>query len=355
LVIFDTTLAEAPATWEALRRGTFATRTYLADTVPENEPDSPMEGYLQVDAARAVLAAAGLDYDSLVIAAAQPGFRPLALPLTARGRVATSFRAFTSWNVLGWLPGTVRPDEFVLYMAHWDHVGRDTTLVGDQIFNGAMDNATGTASILELARRFVREKPPPERSILFLGLTAEESGLLGSRFYTREPVFPLNRTVAAINIDMLVSYGKTRDVYMIGAGKSDLDAYVENAAAALGMVALPDERTAQRLFYRSDHINFARAGVPALFLDPGMDYIREGRDWGEERVEQFMDETYHKVSDEYNENWNFDGIIDYLEIVYQTGLKLASEDTFPNWNERDEFRPVRDESLRNGNASPADE
>ncbi len=278
-------------------------------------------------------------------AAAQPGFRPIPLGLHVSGYVRTTIRQFTSHNVMARLTGSERPDEWVLYTAHWDHEGLDTTLAGDQIYNGAADNATGTASILALAEVFAGLDRPPQRSILFMGFTAEESGLLGSRYYVNHPVYPLIKTATVINIDMLVPLGQTRDIIIIGHGKSELDKVVARAARRIGLVVQPDLWPEENYYLRSDHINFAREGVPALSMTPGMDHVVSGQDSTLARFDEFMRETYHHVSDEFDASWNLAGIRDYLRIAFDVGYTISNQARFPNWYRGDDFRPIRDAAM----------
>jgi len=341
LVIVDPALSNSRATWLGFKRRATRPHTVLAPN-GDATPRPGVDGYLHLSAGRQILALAGLDYDSLVVAAAKPGFKPFALHLRATGVVQSTIRRFSSPNVLACLPGAQRPDEFIIYTAHWDHLGKDTTLTGDQIFNGAADNATGTASILNLAEAFSRLDRRPDRSVMFMGFTAEESGLHGSRFYVENPAVPLTQTVAVINIDMLVSYGRSRDIIIIGNGRSELDEYVQRAAKRLDMTVSPDRQPEEGFYLRSDHINFARKGVPALSLDPGMDHVEHGPAWGLEQNRRFMRESYHQVSDEFDESWDLAGIMDYLRILFDIGYTLSNEEKFPNWHRDEEFRAIRD-------------
>ncbi|MCK4579313.1 MAG: M20/M25/M40 family metallo-hydrolase [Candidatus Marinimicrobia bacterium] len=349
-VIFDSTLSLTKYNWSAARR--YINKHHLAiDDGDTADGSRHAEGMFSVEYGRSLLTSSGYDYDSLAVAAARRDFKAFPLAVTAKGVIKSRQRRFDSPNIVGILPGSERPDEVVVYMGHWDHLGTDTSLTGDQIYNGASDNATGIAGILALAREFVT-RPRPERSIVFLALTAEESGLLGSRYYCRHPVYPLALTAAALNIDMLVSAGQTRDVIIFGQGKSELEGYVERAAAKLGMVVGDDPWPEQNIFYRSDHISFARQGVPALFMTAGVDLLAQGRAGGLEFADHFLQNTYHSVTDEYNSDWDLRGIADYLQIIYDVGYTIAHQTYFPNWNRYNEFRAIRDQSVKEAKLAP---
>jgi Zn-dependent M28 family amino/carboxypeptidase len=250
----------------------------------------------------------------------------------------------TSSNVIGVLPGSERPDETILYLAHWDHLGRDDTLEGDQIYNGALDNATGVAAVLELARAFTALPERPERSVVFLAVTAEESGLLGSAWYAEHPPFPLATTVAAINIDRMSMLGETRDVTVIGHGSSELEAYLARAAAAQGRRLEPEPTPEKGYFYRSDHFNLSRRGVPVLYVKGGIDHVTRGRAWGARQEAAYTAERYHKPGDEFDESWDFSGALADVEMLFAVGRQLSGERSFPNWHEGSEFRAIRERS-----------
>lgn len=217
--------------------------------------------------------------------------------------------------------------------------------MADPIYNGAFDNATGVAGLLELVKAFQALEDPPSRSILFLAVTAEESGLLGSAYYTTYPMYPTNRTVAAINMDGLNIYGPMNDITVVGFGASELDDYLNRAASAVNRVLRPDPEPEKGFYYRSDHFNFAKAGVPALYVEPGIDHVENGEAWGRERRDQYTADDYHKPSDEFDENWDLTGAIADLALLFQVGRELASSDDWPNWREGNEFRAIREADL----------
>ena len=309
-----------------------------------------VQGWLDEDAGKAVFEAAGVDLAALRAAAAQPGFR--AVPVgaatfsaTLRGRIGLG----TSNNVVARLRGTERPDEAVLYSAHWDHLGTQPGKSGDAIYNGALDNATGVAAVLEIAERYARAPQRPARSVLFFFPTLEELGLLGSAYYTRHPAMPLARTVADINFDLVVPIGRARNYEAIGLGLSDLDATLGPIVAARhrNLIAPPEADVDS--FLRSDPLSFARAGVPVLFLRGGTE-TRAGvaRLAGERRDTEFGEEAsaYHTPDDEYDPAWDLRGVVDDLGIAYELGRVLAEGDAWPNWNADSMFRSVRDESRK---------
>lgn len=303
-----------------------------------------VEGWLSGAAAAEILAAAGLDLESARQMALAEDFEAVALGLTASTRFSNEIKNLDSSNVAGLIEGSKRPDEIIIYMAHWDHLGIKPNLEGDRIFNGAVDNATGTAAIIELARAFAALEPAPERSILFLAVTGEESGLLGSAWYAEHPLFPLNQTVAALNFDSLIIDGATRDITVFGLGSSELEEYLERAATKQGRVPVNEPTPEKGYFFRSDHFNLAKAGVPVLYAEAGVDNLQHGREWGVARMQDYRRDRYHQPADEYNADWDWGGVLQDLELYFEIGRELAAESTFPNWYENSEFRARRDES-----------
>jgi Zn-dependent M28 family amino/carboxypeptidase len=299
----------------------------------------PIEGWISASAAKRLFAAAGEDFSELKAAALRPGFSARALgDLRADLRVRSAIRESTSHNVAALVPGAVHPDEYVIFTAHWDHLGRE----GDQIFNGAVDNASGTAGLLLLAEAYAMLDPPPERSILFLAVTAEEQGLLGSEFYARNPIVPLEQTVAVINVDVLNYIGPTRDITVVGYGASGLDAFVDAAAAAHDRQVMPDQRPEAGTFYRSDHFSFAKQGVPALFPRMGRDLVDGGAERGRVLAQAYTAERYHQATDEYSPEQDWRGGAADLKLFFDFGLGIANSREWPNWVEGNEFRALRD-------------
>jgi Zn-dependent M28 family amino/carboxypeptidase len=289
--------------------------------------------------------AAGLDLATLQAAAAQRGFKAVPMPLKARGHVRNIIRRSKSNNIVGLLPGSERPDEFVIYMAHWDHLGRSLSLAGgDSIFNGAVDNATGVAGLLTLARAYRAMLPRPKRSVLFLAVTAEESGLLGSKYYADHPLAPLERTAAAINLDGMAPLGRARDIVVIGRGASELEDYLAEEARRQDRVLKPDPMPENGAFYRSDHFNLAKKGVPSLYVDSGTDIRGRPAGWALAQYGDYVARRYHQVGDNYDPAWDVSGILEDLVLVFNVGARVANDSGWPNWYAGNEFRATRDRS-----------
>ena len=301
-----------------------------------------IEGWMQRDAAASLFEMAGLDFEAEKTKAARADFQPVELGVTGRTQVRNTLRTIDSQNVVATLPGAGAPDEVVIYMAHWDHLGRDESLTGDQIYNGAADNATGTAGLIELARAFT-EGEPPRRSVLFLAVTAEEQGLLGSRYYGEHPLYPAAQTVAALNMDVLNQWGRTSDLTIVGMGQSQLDDVASEIASRLGRVLNPDPEPEKGFYYRSDHFSFARAGIPAFYADPGVDYLDKPPGYGIEKREEYTANDYHAVSDEVKPDWDLSGALDDLTFMYHMGARLAASDEWPEWSVTSEFRAIREQ------------
>jgi Zn-dependent M28 family amino/carboxypeptidase len=310
-----------------------------------------LEGWITLAAAESLFEANGTSYSALRQAASQPGFTPVPLKERASGSLRNLIRRGNSANVAAVLPGTMRPDEFIVYMAHWDHLGRSLARGGDNIFNGALDNATGTAGLLTLARAFAGEGQAPERSIMFLAVTLEESGLLGSAYYAANPLVPLHRTVAALNMDAISWGGPTRDVTVVGSGSSELEEYLERAAGMQDRVVKPEPTPENGFFFRSDHFNFAKVGVPALYIKLGIDDREQGEAFGRERQAAYTLNDYHKPSDEFRPGTDLRGGLEDLALLQRVGAELASSDAFPEWYPSSEFRAARERSLSEAAAS----
>jgi len=312
---------------------------------PANHMDqSKVIGWLTNSAAQRLFANAGKDLATLSAAARQPGFKAVPLGMKASISLTNQIKRQASNNVIGILPGTKRPDEYVLYSAHWDHLGRcDPAPDGDDICNGAVDNATGVAALVALAEAFNRAGRP-ERSILFLAVTAEESGLLGSEYYAANPLYPLSKTAGGINMDALSVAGPTRDVVIVGPGKSELEDYVKRHAAAQGRIVVPEPTPEKGFYYRSDHFSFARQGVPMAYFEAGEDLVNGGRAAGAAAQADYTANRYHGPKDEYDPNWDWTGVVEELQLAYAIGRELADSEAWPNWYPTAEFRAVRDKS-----------
>jgi Zn-dependent M28 family amino/carboxypeptidase len=277
---------------------------------------------------------AGLDYEAQTRAAARRGFKAVAMGLKIDAQIHNTIRRLSSANVIGLLPGAEHRHEYVVFAAHWDHLGRDSH---GTIYNGAVDNATGVAGLLMLAQSFHRTRPPPDRSIVFIAFTAEESGLLGSAYYVENPVFPLRQTAGMLNLDGLHIGGRTRDVMVFGAGNSELEEYVRAGALLQGREVRPEPHPEQGLYFRSDQYNFARHGVPALYVSAGIDDAARGPAWGQAQLDDYMAHRYRQPSDKYAEDWDVRGAVEDLTLYYEIGDRLARTRRFPRWYPNSEF------------------
>ena len=312
---------------------------------PGDAPLLEAGGWITEDAARRLFERAGLEFDALDRAALTAEFAAVPLGLTASLAIENTIERSESPNFLAVLPGAERPDEYVIYTAHYDHFGVDPGLEGDSIYNGARDNATGTAGLIEIARAFrtaADAGQPPERSVMFLAVTAEEQGLLGSAYYATHPVVPLEQTAAVVNMDALNTWGATNDVTVVGLGNSELDDYARAAAEAQGRTIIPDPEPEKGYYFRSDHFEFAKQGVPALYTDPGIDMVEGGEERGRAELAAYTEERYHQPSDELDAAWDLSGAVQDLEFFFRVGWMVANQAAWPNWSEDSEFRALRD-------------
>lgn len=301
-----------------------------------------LEGWVSEGTAQSMFEAANLDFAELTSAAASSDFEAVDMgDLTLDATLSQSVNTVQSANVAGGVVGTERPDEYVMYMAHWDHMGSNAP-GEDHIFNGAVDNSTGTSMILEIGEAFA-EAGAPERSAIFIAVTAEESGLLGSAYYAANPLIPLNKTVAGINIDGVLPIGETKDMIVVGYGSSELEDRLNDVIEPRGMRIEPDANPAAGYFYRSDHISLAKRGVPMLYADAGLDHVTKGTAYGEEFAQEYTANRYHKPADEYDNSWDLSGLKQVSEIMFELGYTLADSDEWPNWYDGNEFRALRDE------------
>jgi Zn-dependent M28 family amino/carboxypeptidase len=343
LIIHETAPAAYP--WEVVKNSWSGPKFNL--TSEDNYLSRcAVEGWITIETARKLFDDAGLNYDETKSAAAVQDFRAIPMNLKASVALKNKIRYAKSKNVIALWPGSDRADECIIYMAHWDHFGIDPTLEGDQIFNGALDNATGTAALVELAEAFTKLESPPSRSIIFLSVTAEEQGLLGSYYYAANPVFPPTKTVAVINMDALNIYGKMKDITVIGYGNSELEDYLAAAAAEQGRRVRPNPEPEKGSFFRSDHFPFAKQGIPALYADNGIDHVEHGEEWTRSQMDEYTAEKYHKPSDEYDPKWDLSGAIDDLRLLFKVGYRLSMKSTFPNWKEGSEFKAKRDADMQ---------
>ena len=313
------------------------------DDAGDHMDQTAANGWITSDAATKLMASAGKDLAKLKIAAAKKGFKAVPLGLTASLTLDNGIKRQLSRNVIGILPGKTRPDEYVLYSAHWDHLGICEPVKGDNICNGALDNASGTAGLIALAEAHVKAGAA-DRSLVFLAVTAEESGLLGSEYYAANPIFPLSKTVGGINMDGLNMLGRTRDVIVVGAGKSELEPMLAGLVKTQGRVIAPEPTPEKGFFYRSDHFSFAKLGVPMIYYDSGEDLLVGGIAAGRAASEDYTTNRYHKPQDEYDPKANWDGVVEDLTLNFQLGRNLANGATWPNWYPDAEFRGARDRS-----------
>ena len=347
LIVHETGPAAYPF---AVITGSRSRENFEISTPDRNAGHVAMEGWLTLDAARKLFAACGQDYDRAKAAAARRDFQPVTLGAKASFTIDNVLRNVASKNVVALLPGADPKlrNEYLVYTAHWDHLGRDDRLPGDQIYNGAADNAAGVAVLLELARALTAlpAAERPKRSILFLSVTAEEKGLLGSRYYATEPLYPLTQTLANINMDGANQFGPTSDMRTIGFGASTLDDLGIAVAKAQGRTMLPEAHPERGSYYRSDHFEFAKVGVPSYYPKAGSQFIGQPADFGEKLQQDYIANDYHKVTDEIKPGWTFEGAAQDTEFLLQVGLLVANGDTWPEWKPGNEFKAKRDAMMK---------
>ncbi|MGB5527016.1 MAG: M28 family metallopeptidase [Gemmatimonadota bacterium] len=341
LIVHQTGPAGYP--WAVVEAGWSGPQFMLAET--GDAPLAKVQGWISEETARTVFAQARLDFDARAAQAASRDFAPYDMGLDLSLAVRNSIERSTSRNVLALLPGATRPEELVIYTAHWDHLGTDPALGPDSIYNGALDNASGTSGLVQMAGAFAALKKAPARSVLFMAVTAEEQGLLGAAHYASHPVYPLEATVATVNMDGLNIWGPTSDVTVVGYGMSELDDVLQAAADAEGRTLAPDPEPEKGHYFRSDHFEFAKRGVPSLYADAGVQDLEHGEEWARERREEYTRDHYHKPSDEYDPSWNLEGAVQDLRLMFAVGHSLASGEAWPNWREGTEFKAVRDEMM----------
>lgn len=342
LIVHDT--EPAAYGWNVVQSSWSGTQ-YLAASENNGADETVANGWIQLPKAKQLFTDAGQDFDKLREAAKKKGFK--GVPLTgvkASLSFTNKIERKMSKNVIGVLPGTKRPDEYVLYTAHWDHLGKCEPVNGDGICNGAIDNATGTAALVALAEAN-KKAGAADRSLVFLAVTAEESGLLGSKYYAENPVFPLAKTVGGVNMDALSGAGPAKDIVVVGRGKSELEAYLEKAVAMDKRMIVNEPTPEKGFYYRSDHFSFAKLGVPMIYFDGGEDLIDGGTKAGKAWAEAYTAKRYHAPSDDMSAITNWDGMMADLRLYYAVGRMLAMTDAWPNWVKGDEFRATRDKSL----------
>lgn len=326
-------------------KGSFTIENFDLVSKDKNMSRVNIEGWITEPKTRELLQAAGLNFDELKKQAIRKDFQPVPMKAHAQLNIESTIRTIDSHNVVGKLEGADAKlkDEYVIYTAHWDHLGIGLPdAKGDKIYNGALDNASGIAALIVMARAFKAAMPAPRRSILFLAVTAEEKGLIGSKYYAENPIYPLAKTLAEINMDGLNQWGPTRDVTVIGLGNSTLDDVLKAAADEKGRVLRPDAEPEKGFYYRSDHFNFAKQGVPALDPEGGVDYIDKPADWGMKKRDEYTENDYHKPSDEIKPDWNLSGAVDDVRLLMTVGYRVANTDKYPEWSPGTEFKARRD-------------
>jgi Zn-dependent M28 family amino/carboxypeptidase len=343
LIIHETGPAGYP--WKVVANNGETTKLYLK---PENgnQDRCAFEGWISQTAAEQLFSACGMNVQDAKNMAVQKDFKPFALPVKVSGSMKSSFETSISRNVCGLIRGSKYPDEVVIYTAHWDHLGVGAAINNDSIYNGATDNASAVAWMLEIARGF-KTGPAPERSVLFLSVTGEESGLLGSGYYAGHPFFPMNMTVACINTDVLLFSGKYKDVTITGFGQSDLDEWVRGEAEKQGRYITPDPNPENGMFFRSDQFPFVKEGVPAIFAKGYTDAEKYGKEETLRVLDNYWKTIYHTPQDEYLPGRDdLEGVVQDARLLYKVGLNLANSTEWPGWNEGSEFKAVREESRK---------
>ncbi len=328
--------------------GSWGRENFDLRTADGNRGRVKVESWVSLDKAKELIAASGKNFEELKQMAVTKEFRPVALGARASFEVASEIRDVDSQNVIAKLPGSdaAMRDSYVIYSAHWDHLGRDAKREGDQIFNGAIDNASGAAGLLELAKAFAALHPRPKRSVLFLALTAEEKGLLGAKYYAENPLYPLKRTLADINMDGLNQWGRTRDLVVVGLGMSTLDDVLGDAARQRARTLSPDAEPEKGFYYRSDHFEFAKQGVPALYTDSGGEYVDKPAGFSEKKRAEYTANDYHKVTDEVKTDWDLSGAVEDLRLLFDVGVRVADGEKYPEWKAGSEFKARREASLK---------
>ena len=344
IIVHQTAPAAYP--WGTVQSSWSGPQFTLASSAGQERAD--VQAWITEEKATELFAALDLDFAELSAAAMSADFEPVDMgraSLTAS--LTNSLRSLTSNNVAGMVEGSERPDEYVLFMAHWDHIGVRLNFAGDdQIYNGAVDNATGVSAMLELAEAYSKSETPPERSLIFVAVTAEESGLLGSEYYAQNPLIALDQTVGGFNFDGILPIGRTEDIVVIGYGASELEDLLRTEAEADGMYLSPDPNPEAGYFYRSDHVTLARRGVPMLYADSGSVAEDGGRDYGAQIEAAYRLQAYHKPADEFDPNWDMSGFVQSTELMYRVSRRLADSEDWPNWYEDNEFRAIRDAMMQ---------
>lgn len=344
LVIHDDVPASYPF---AVPQTSWNTAKLYLDETGKEKTSCAVEGWISMPATKKLFEAAGFNYPEKLAAAHKVGFSAEPMKLTMSTTIGTrQYVQNKSYNVVAKITGTERPEEYVIYSAHWDHLGvGKADAEGDTIYNGALDNGSGTAGLLEIANAFVSLKIKPARTVVFLFVTAEEQGLLGSAYYAANPIYPPSKSVANINMDAINGYGKMKDISLIGKGQSELEDYLSEECQKVDRYTAGDPDPAAGYYFRSDHFHFAKIGIPALYTHNGIDHIEKGKSFGTERNEEYRTKNYHKPSDEYDAtHWDLDGSIEDLKLLFLVGRRVAMENTWPAWKAGSEFKSIREKT-----------
>jgi Zn-dependent M28 family amino/carboxypeptidase len=344
IIIHETEPAAYP--WQVVR-SSWAKENFELDNPNKNADVVSARSWITIDVAKKLFADCGQDFDALKRSAVTKDFRPVALNAKANIDIKQALRSFKSHNVIGKFEGAdpALKDEYIIYTAHWDHLGRHPELQGDQIFNGAVDNASGDAAVIALASAFPKADPAPKRSILFMCTTAEEAGLLGAKFYAEHPLYPLEKTLADINIDSMNVWGKARDIEDVSYGFSTMDDALASAAQRQGRKAIPNSRPEKGAIYRADNFEFSKVGVPSLYIGKGEHLVSRPPN-GPLRSDEFDLKDYHQVTDEVKPDWDLSGAVQDVDLLFEVGYQVANADKFPEWKPGNEFKPKRDAMLK---------
>ncbi len=344
IIIHETGAAAYP--WGVVQNSWTGSQFYLTGN-DLSKSDLYLQSWVTTEAAIKIFESAGLDYGKLTASAAKRGFVPVNMNLKATVHFKNTVTYSKSNNVAALWPGTDQADEYIIYTAHWDHFGVNPAFKPDSILNGAVDNATGTAALLQIAEAFTKLPEKQNRSVLFLSVTCEEQGLLGSKYYAEHPLFPLNKTVAVINMDGLNITGRTKDMTIVGLGNSQLDDYAIAVLKKHDRYASPDPTPEKGSYFRSDHFSFAKVGVPSLYLSKGLDDIEHGKKWALDETEKWIAANYHKPSDNYEpDKWKFDGMIEDIKVYFEVGYDLSITKEFPEWSPGSPFKSIREAMMK---------
>ncbi|HCT30893.1 MAG TPA: peptidase M28, partial [Bacteroidales bacterium] len=343
IIIHETDAASYP--WSVVQNSWALSRFYLANNIV-TKSGLQFQSWISNEGAHKLLGLSELPYDKAISDASKRGFTAIPLKLKIDISFANEVKKINSKNIVAMIPGSEHPEEFIIYTAHWDHFGINLNFKGDSILNGALDNATGTAGLIAIAKAFANQKVKPKRSILFMATTCEEQGLLGSQFYAENPLYPLNKTIAVINMDVLNVFGKTKDMIISGYGFSELDNYAIEVLTKHNRIAKADRNSTGGGYYRSDHFSFSKVGVPTISLTSGNNFIDASKIDIINANRKKVFGTYHKPSDNYDPTiWVFDGMVDDLNVYFELGYMLSQTDKYPNWNHGIVYKSKRDEMM----------